>query len=331
MREERARLITQYGEYVVGDGSREIPSSGHDGLKIELRPRDPDVGTFHTRSVAHERGCAGEGVALRGVGRERVGVLEATDDTWRNLTLEIGAWDRDPSPAIEKDDEPVLLHLDDRPERPVADVGVTRSLFCTKERSVTRAITSSPDRNERPATVSSGPWSVASAERSARARPFNSRRSKWCSAVIALHRRSGSATRSASLRIPGAGEEVVGLVDGLGFGDAAIAPQPLERLGDLSLPVLGVGETDLCHLLALLAIEVGEGGCLVGVVFREVSEDPAGRDRRVLGGIPDEAEDRARLLGCLASATKSRVETRLASSTKSTVRASMLERSPRSK
>jgi len=47
--EERARLITQHGEYVVGDGSREIPSSDHDGLKIELRPCDPDVGTFYSR------------------------------------------------------------------------------------------------------------------------------------------------------------------------------------------------------------------------------------------------------------------------------------------
>jgi hypothetical protein len=64
---QRARLVTQDGQRVVGERLREIPSPDRHRLEIELASRDPDVDTLEARGVGYEGRGDGERLALGSV------------------------------------------------------------------------------------------------------------------------------------------------------------------------------------------------------------------------------------------------------------------------
>ena len=56
------------------------------------------------------------------------------------------------------------------------------------------------------------------------------------------------------------------------------------------LPVVGQGQADVGHVLALLAVQGGDLGPVGGVVLQQPPPRPAGGHGAVLGRVADEAE-----------------------------------------
>jgi hypothetical protein len=290
---QRVGLIDEHRKAVVGRCRHERAATDDHRLEIELAARHPDVDTGAARRVGDERHGNGKGAPLRGVRRERVGVLQCAANPRRDLALDVLLRDDDLAPPFELDDEMILGDSSHDAERSVAHPGATRSpggsevVVANASDHLVAALEAKPRGRE----LRAGQRAVGLEE------DTSSRVQRDPLKVVFRGHRarsaSGVGTAALTLRVPGAGEEVDGLLGALGFGDPPVAFETFERLGDLALAVLGVREADFGHLGTLLTVDVGKRRHLVGMGLDEVTEDATGRDRAVLGGIADNPERRS--------------------------------------
>lgn len=74
----------------------------------------------------------GEGLPLRRVRRERVGVLKTADGSAGQHSLQVGAGNLDGSPAVEVHCGAIVADREDATSGTVPDIGVARRAFCSQ-------------------------------------------------------------------------------------------------------------------------------------------------------------------------------------------------------
>ena len=91
------------------------------------------------------------------------------------------------------------------------------------------------------------------------------------------------------VHVPVGAQRVEQLGGGVGAHHSGVVFEPLPGFGDATVAVVGEGETDVSHVVAVLAAQHDQRRGAVRVAFDEGAEHAAGVDGRVLGRVADQS------------------------------------------